>query len=47
MISPSLTPRTANFGFLDSTNNDSTFENNKAFINYIPLIFKLYVQKFR
>ena len=29
-ILPTLTPQTAIFGFLDCTNNDSIFENNKS-----------------
>ena len=35
------------FVFLDSTNNDSIFENNKCLSNHILLIFKLYVYKSR
>ena len=47
LMSPTLTPQTAIFGFLDYTNNDSIFENNKCLSNHILLIFKLYVLKFR
>ena len=43
LILPTLTPQTAIFGFLDYTNNDSIFENNKCLSNHILLIFKLYV----
>ena len=32
---PTLTPQTAIFGFLDYTNNDSIFENNKCLSNQI------------
>ena len=44
---PTLTPQTAIFGFLDSANNESIFENNEVFISHILLIFKLYVHKSR
>ena len=44
LILPTLTPETAIFGFLDSSNNDSIFENNKCLSNHILLIFKLHVQ---
>ena len=47
LILPTLTPQTAIFGFLDSTNNDSIFENNKCLSNHILLIFKLYLYKSR
>ena len=47
LILPTLTPQTASFGFLDSANNDSIFENNKCLSNNILLIFKLYVYKSR
>ena len=47
LILPTLTPQTAIFGFLDYTNNDSIFENNKCLSNHILLIFKLYVYKSR
>ena len=47
LILPTLTPQTAIFGFLDYTNNDSIFENNKCLSNHILSIFKLYVYKFR
>ena len=43
LILPTLTPQTAIFGFLDSANNDSIFENNKCLSNHILLILKLYV----
>ena len=42
-----LTPQTAIFGFLDSKNNESIFENNKILSNHIQLIFKLYMYKSR
>ena len=47
LILPILTPQTVIFGFLDYTNNDSIFENNKCLSNHILLIFKLYVYKSR
>ena len=47
LILPTLTPQTAIFGFLDYTNNDSIFENNKCLSNHILLIFKLYAYKSR
>ena len=47
LILPTLIPLTAIFGFLDYTNNDSIFENNKCLSNHILLIFKLYVYKSR
>ena len=47
LILPTLTPQTAIFEFLDYTNNDSIFENNKCLSNHILLIFKLYVYKSR
>ena len=47
LILPTLTPQTSMFGFLDCTNNDSIFENNKCFSNNILLIFKLYVYRSR
>ena len=43
VILPTLTPQTTIFGFLDYTNNNSIFENNKCFSNHILLTFKLYV----
>ena len=43
LILPTLTPQTVIFGFLDSANNDSIFENNKAFRNHILSILMLYV----
>ena len=43
LILPTLTPHTVIFGFLDSVNNDSIFENNKAFRNHILSIPMLYV----
>ena len=45
LILPTLTPQTAIFGYLDYTNNDSIFENNKCLSNHILLIFKLYMYK--
>ena len=47
LILPTLTPQTAFFGFLDYTNNDCIFENNKCLSNHILLIFKLYAYKSR
>ena len=47
LILGTLTPQTAIFGFLDYTNNDSIFENNKCLSNHILLISKLYVYKSR
>ena len=47
LMSPTLTPQTAIFGFLDYTNNDSIFENNKCLSNHILLIFTLYMYKSR
>ena len=47
LILPSLTLQTSIFEFLDCTNNDSIFENNKCLSNHILLIFKLYVYKSR
>ena len=43
LILPTLTPHAAIFRILESASNDSTFKNNKAFINHFLLIFKLYV----
>ena len=40
---PTLTPQTAIYGFLDSSNSDYNFKTNKLLINRILLIFKLYV----
>ena len=40
---PTLPPQTAIFGFLDSANNDSIFENDNVLSNHILLIFKLCV----
>ena len=39
---PTLTPQTANFGFLENI-----FGNNKDLRNHILLIFKLYVNQSR
>ena len=39
---PTLTPKTANFGFLENI-----FGNNKDLRNHILLIFKLYVNQSR
>ena len=36
-----------NFGFFDSANKDSVFENNKVLSNHILLTFKLYIYKSR
>ena len=47
LILPTLTLQTAIFGFLDYTNSDSVFENNKCLSNHILLIFKLYLYKSR
>ena len=47
LILPTLTPQAATLGILESESNDSTFKNNKVFINHILLIFKLYVFKSR
>ena len=46
-VLPILTPQTAIFGFLDSTNSDYNFKKNKLLINHILLIFKLYVYRSR
>ena len=43
LVLPIITPQSAIFGFLDSTNSDYNFKKNKLLINYILLIFKLYV----
>ena len=40
-----LTPQTAIFGFLDSTNSDYNFKKNKVLINHILLILKLYIYR--
>ena len=47
LVLPILTPQTAIFGFLDSTNSDYNFKKNKLLINHILLIFKLYVCRSR
>ena len=47
LILPTLTPQTAIFGYLDYTNSNSIFENNKCLSNHVLLIFKLYVYKSR
>ena len=39
LILPTLTPQAATLGILESESNDSTFKNNKVFINHILLIF--------
>ena len=44
LVLPILTPQTANFGFLDSTNTDYI---SKLLINHILLISKLYVYRSR
>ena len=46
-VLPILTPQTAIFGFLDSTNSDYNLKKNKLLINHILLIFKLYVYRSR
>ena len=38
LVLPTLTPQTAIFGFLDSTNSDSKLKKNKLLVNYILLI---------
>ena len=47
LVLPILTPQTAIFGLLDSTNSDYNLETNKLLINHILLIFKLYVYRSR
>ena len=47
LVLPILTPQTAIFGFLDSTNSDYNFKENQLLINNILLIFKLYVYRSR
>ena len=47
LILPTLTPQAAILGILEPASNDSTFKNNKVFINHILLLFKLYVIKNR
>ena len=47
LVSPKLTPQVAICGILDSVNGNSFSETNKVFINYILLMFKLYVYKSR
>ena len=44
---PTLTPKIAIFGILDSISNNLFFENNKIFINHIIPLFKLYACKSR
>ena len=39
LILPTLTPQAATLGILEAASNDSTFKNNKVFINHILLIF--------
>ena len=46
-VLPILTPQTAIFVFLNSTNCDCNFKKNKLLINHILLIFKLYVYRSR
>ena len=43
LVLPTLTPQTASFGFLDSTNSDHKFKKNKLLINHILLVFNLYI----
>ena len=47
LVLPTLTPQTIIFGILDSVSNISFFGNNKVFVSYVLLIFKLYVYKTR
>ena len=47
LVLPILTPQTAIFGFLDSTNSDYNLKKNKLLINHILPIFKLYVYRSR
>ena len=47
LVLSTLTPQAAIFGFLDSTNSDYNFKNNKLLINHILPIFKLYVYRSR
>ena len=47
LILPTLTPQAAILGILEPASNDSTYKNNKVFINHILLLFKLYVIKYR
>ena len=47
LILPTFPPQAAILSNLKTASNDSTFKNNKAFINHILLIFKLYVFKSR
>ena len=47
LILPTLTQQATIFGFLDSINNDSIFENNACLGNHILLTLKLYVYKSR
>ena len=42
-----LTSRATIFVILHSVSNNHFFENSKAFVNHIRLIFTLYVYKFR
>ena len=47
LLLPTLTLETVIFGFSESANDDSIFENNKVLSNHILLIIKLYVYKYR
>ena len=47
LVLPTLTPQTAIFRLLNSTNSDHNFKKNKLLINHILLIFKLYVYRSR
>ena len=47
LMLPTLTPQAAILRILESASSDSTFKNNKVFINHILLTFKLYVFKSR
>ena len=47
LVLPTLTPQTAIFGILDSTNSDYNFKKNKLLFNHIILIFKLYVYRYK
>ena len=47
LVLPTLTPQTAIFRLLNSTNSDHNFKKNKLLINHILVIFKLYVYRSR
>ena len=47
LVLPILTPQTAIFGFLDSTNSHYNIKKSKLLINHILLIFELYVYRSR